>query len=84
MVMSAKCKILFPDRRYLEIVSRALKPEVDKLTTMRSKTSLEKKGNSLVLKIEARDTVALRAALNSYLRWINSIMNALKVLESLS
>jgi len=34
-----------------------------------------------VLKVEARDTVALRAALNAYLRWINSMVNVLEVLE---
>jgi tRNA threonylcarbamoyladenosine modification (KEOPS) complex Pcc1 subunit len=42
---------------------------------------LEKDDNFLVLKVEARDTVALRAALNAYLRWINSTLNVLEVLE---
>jgi len=42
---------------------------------------LAKEGSFLILKIEAKDTVALRAALNAYLRWINSILNVFKTLE---
>jgi tRNA threonylcarbamoyladenosine modification (KEOPS) complex Pcc1 subunit len=33
------------------------------------------------LKVEAKDTVALRATLNAFLRWINSVANVLEVLE---
>jgi tRNA threonylcarbamoyladenosine modification (KEOPS) complex Pcc1 subunit len=40
-----------------------------------------KEGEYLILKIEAKDTVALRAALNAYLRWINSILNVFQTLE---
>ena len=71
----------FPSEKRLEIVFKALKPEVDKPATMRSRAKLEKDDSFLVLKVEARDTVALRAALNAYLRWINSMMNVLEVLE---
>jgi tRNA threonylcarbamoyladenosine modification (KEOPS) complex Pcc1 subunit len=35
----------------------------------------------LVLRIEAKDTIALRATSNAYLRWISSIMNVLSALE---
>lgn len=77
-----RCKISFPDKRRLEIVFKALKPEVDKPTTMRSRASLEKEDAFLILTVEARDTVALRAALNAYLRWINSTANVLEVLEN--
>jgi len=84
MVMHARCgcKILFPDKRSLETVLEALKPEVKKPPTMRSRATLEKEGKFLVLKVEARDTVALRAALNAYLRWINSVTKVLEVLET--
>lgn len=71
----------FPSEKRLEIVFKALKPEVDKPATMRSRAKLEKDDNFLVLKVETRDTVALRAALNAYLRWINSTLNVLEVLE---
>jgi tRNA threonylcarbamoyladenosine modification (KEOPS) complex Pcc1 subunit len=47
---------------------------------MRSRAKLEKEDNFLVLKVEAGDAVALRAALNAYLRWISSTLNVLEVL----
>jgi len=78
---SAVVRLKFPSEKRLEIVFKALKPEVDKPATMRSRAKLEKDGAFLVLKVDARDTVALRAALNAYLRWINSMMNVLDVLK---
>jgi tRNA threonylcarbamoyladenosine modification (KEOPS) complex Pcc1 subunit len=71
----------FPSEKGLEIVFEALKPEVDKPATMRSRAKLDKEDNFLVLKVEAEDAVALRATLNAYLRWINSALNVLEVLE---
>jgi KEOPS complex subunit Pcc1 len=61
-------------------VYNALLPEVIKSVESRSTLHLEKDGTSLVLKIEASDTVALRSALNSYLRWIDSLNNVLSLL----
>jgi len=85
-VVKAKAilRLKFPSEKHLEIVFNALKPEVDKPATMRSKAVLEKEGTFLILKVEAKDTVALRAALNAYLRWINSTANVLEVLENIS
>jgi len=57
-----------------------LDPEIDS-PTARSRASLVKEGKYLTLKIEAKDTIALRAALNAYLRWINSILNEFQTLE---
>ena len=78
---SAIVRLKFPSEERLEIVFKALKPEVDKPATMRSRAKLEKDNNFLVLKVEAGDTVALRAALNAYLRWISSVISVLEVLE---
>lgn len=78
---TAVVRLKFPSERHLGIVFRALEPEAKKLTTMRSRVSLERDSAFLVLKVEARDTVALRAALNAYLRWINSMTNVLEVLK---
>jgi tRNA threonylcarbamoyladenosine modification (KEOPS) complex Pcc1 subunit len=81
--MKAKAIVLldFSSQKQLNIVLKALEPEVKKSITMRSKTTLKKDNALLILNVEARDTVALRAALNAYLRWINSIVNVLEVLE---
>jgi tRNA threonylcarbamoyladenosine modification (KEOPS) complex Pcc1 subunit len=81
MKATAVVRLKFPSEKRLGIVFKALEPEVDKPVTMRSRAKLEKEDNFLVLKVEAGDTVALRAALNAYLRWINSMMNVLEVLE---
>lgn len=83
MKANALMRLKFPSEKHLEIVFKALEPEVRKPPTMRSRAILEKEGKFLVLKIEARDTVALRAAVNAYLRWINSMANVLEVLETL-
>jgi KEOPS complex subunit Pcc1 len=81
MKATAVVRLKFSSEKRLEIVFEALEPEVDKPVTMRSRAKLEKDDSFLVLKVEARDAVALRAALNAYLRWINSTLNVLEVLE---
>jgi tRNA threonylcarbamoyladenosine modification (KEOPS) complex Pcc1 subunit len=82
MKAKAVVRLKFPSKKQLEIVFKALEPEVKKPITTRSRTTLEKDGALLVLNVEARDTVALRAALNAYLRWINSVLSVLEVLET--
>ncbi len=82
MRASAKIVCLFPRKENLEIVLRALRPEVEKPAAVRSIVSLAGKNGYLVLRVKAKDTVALRATLNAYLRWIGSVINVLDVLES--
>jgi tRNA threonylcarbamoyladenosine modification (KEOPS) complex Pcc1 subunit len=81
MKAKAVIRLKIPSKKHLETVFKALKPEVTKSLTARSSADLKKADTFLVLKIEARDTVALRSALNAYLRWINSMANVLEVLE---
>ena len=83
MKANALVRLKFPSERHLKIVFEALHPEVRKPLTMRSQAKLEKENTFLILKIEAKDTVALRAAVNAYLRWINSMTNILEVLENI-
>jgi tRNA threonylcarbamoyladenosine modification (KEOPS) complex Pcc1 subunit len=70
--------------KQLTTLLEALAPEVEKQVGRRVRAVLEGEGSFLVLKVEARDTVALRAALNAYLRWIGSAVNVLEVLERVS
>lgn len=81
MKRNAVVRMRFPSQRHLDTVFKALEPEAKTPPTDRSRATLEKEAVSLVLQIEARDTVALRAAANAYLRWIDSIMKILTVLE---
>lgn len=83
MKANAVLRLKFPSQRNLEIIFKALVPEVREPPTMRSRAFLEKEDSILILKVEASDTVALRATVNAYLRWIDSMRNVLRVLEKL-
>jgi len=84
MKAKAIVRLKFSSKESLQMVLKALEPEVKTPATTRSMTSLEKEGLFLVLMAEAKDTTALRATLNAYLRWIDSIIRALGVLQKLS
>lgn len=83
MKRNAVVRFRFPSEKHLEVVFRALEPEARKPPTKRSRATLEKENTFLVLKIEAKDTVALRAVANAYLRWINSMANVLEFLQNI-
>ena len=83
MKANALVRLKFPSEKQLEIVFKALEPEIKTPPTMRSQAFLEKENTFLILKIEAKDTVALRAAVNAYLRWINSMISVLEVVENI-
>jgi KEOPS complex subunit Pcc1 len=51
-----------------DLVRRVLAPESGR-EIPRTKASVLKDGDKTILKIEAEDTSALRAALNSFVRW---------------
>jgi KEOPS complex subunit Pcc1 len=81
MKATATVRLKLPSEKKLETILRSLQPEIESPTGTRSRASLAKEGDILLLKVEAKDTVALRAGLNAYLRWINSILNVFQVLE---
>ncbi len=68
----------------IETVKASLLPEVTKPGVSRARVSLTNEGTLLVLTVEADDSVALRSALNSYLRWIDSAMKVSETLDRLS
>lgn len=84
MKANAVIRLEIQSKECLEIVYLALAPEAAKPATTRSKAQLKIEDRLLVLAVEAKDTVALRAALNAYLRWALSVCNVLSVLDSLS
>lgn len=63
------------DDKLLQAIDIALQPESDSPSSDRSKTSISIEGNHLIIKTVASDTTALRASLNSYLRWVEGIQN---------
>jgi len=83
MKAQAIVRLSFPLEKHSKIVIRALKPEIRNTPARRSSVRIKGEGRSLTLKFEAKDTTALRASINSYLRWIALVNEACSVLESL-
>lgn len=82
MRATAILNLKMPSENHASLIVKSLKPEITYQHVARSMVGLEKNGFFLVLKVEARDTTALRASLNTYLRWVDSTLRVLKVLET--
>ena len=78
MKAQAVVRLNFSSDKQLQVVLQALKPETETSTTSRSKVQMIADGNTLVLDFMAKDTSALRAAMNSYLRLIGVAMDLKK------
>jgi len=57
-----------------DIVAKSLLPE-SKRNLPRTKVEIKNKKNKLILSITADDVSALRAGINSYLRWIKTAVD---------
>ena len=57
------------------IVEESLIPEAEHPISQRSNVEVEAKEGKLTISMEASDVTALRAAFNSYLRWVGAILN---------
>ncbi len=82
--MKAKTAVYldFPSEAHLKIVFKALEPETKVSLARRSRAQIKGEGKRLELIFEATDTPALRATVNSYLRWIALINDTCSVLKS--
>lgn len=56
--------------RHAEVVHGALSPELGEKIP-RTRISVTREGDEVIVSIEADDHNSLRAALNSYIRWMN-------------
>lgn len=65
-------------------ICAALLPETGVLPGGRSVASVECSDSSVRLMIGAEDTVAMRAAANSFLRWISAVEMSLDEIEGLT
>ena len=81
MKAQAVVNLNFSSEKQMRIVLQALKPETESTSMNRSKLFLTTEGRSLVLDFRAKDTSALRAAINSYLRLIGVAMSLQKLSE---
>jgi len=80
---SALISINLPSEKLLQTMLEALVPETKKPATSRANVSVEGEGKTLTIRIRARDTSALRATLNSYLRWVALVREMIEALTSL-
>jgi KEOPS complex subunit Pcc1 len=78
---STAVNLQFTDAKQIDILLSALSPEAMAPATRRSCVTLNRDGVCLRLTVEAEDTVALRATLNTYLRWINSALNVIEAIK---
>jgi tRNA threonylcarbamoyladenosine modification (KEOPS) complex Pcc1 subunit len=77
----AEIRLKLANQKQVQTLLDALSPEANAPVTRRANIKLQKDGLFLVLAVEAKDTVALRATLNAYLRWINSTVNVMQFVE---
>ncbi len=77
----ATVRLKFQSDKQLATLLNALKPETKALATRRANVKLDIDDLFLLLTVDAEDTVALRSTLNAYLRWINSTVNVIAIVE---
>ncbi len=82
MKANARIRIKFESKEQLDSVFMALEPETCSSVSDRSKVTIAKENNALSLVFEAKDTSALRAAVNSYLHWVRLTRNVLNSLQA--
>lgn len=81
MKVQVLVNIEIPSEKELQVVMQALEPETKLTSSSRSKVSLSSKGNKLILHLNAKDSSAMRAAVNSYLRLIDVAMKLQQLTE---
>ncbi len=77
----ATIRLKFSSEKQVSTILEALTPEANAPVTRRASVKLQKDGLFLVLTVEADDTVALRATLNAYLRWVTSTVNVIQAID---
>ena len=80
MKARASVRVNVESQEYLPSLLRAMIPELKKASN-RAKVKIDADQFAIILSVEAKDTTALRASLNTYLRWIDSSIKALEVVK---
>ena len=86
--MSGKAKavvrIRFRSEDEAKILLESLRPEAISSINLRSRVRLSRKCDELRMFFNAKDTTALRASLNSYLRWLHLLNNVYETVKSMA
>jgi len=75
-------ELSFKDETTTNLVFNALLLESDYNPNERAQANLEIKDKNILLTINAKDTASARAAVNSFLKWINLSMEVISLAES--
>lgn len=75
----ASIELPFSSSREAKVIHDSLKPEELLPKTTRTEVDIKRGKNILYLEINAKDTAALRAAINSFLRWAIVARDMIKV-----
>ncbi|MBU0762703.1 MAG: hypothetical protein KKD39_06725 [Candidatus Altiarchaeota archaeon] len=62
------------DPRKADAVLKSIKPEIEEDIHTRSSIDLKYESGKLILEINAKDLTAMRAAANTYIRWLDMCM----------
>ncbi len=74
---------LYMDGEEAEVIVRSVSPEALDVPSRRVKVYLERVPEGVMLRVESRDLTALRAALNSFLRFIDASLSSVRVISRL-
>ena len=79
----AKSEIIieFESEEFAKTIFTSIKPEEADIPSKRTNITLSLNGRKIYLLINAKDTTALRAAMNSYLRLIKVAQNILETVK---
>jgi len=77
----AEIAIELSSKRHAVAIYKALKPETKHSIGPRSKVAIRQRGKDLRITVSAKDLRALRAALNSYLRWVSGSADLIRVVD---
>jgi len=80
----ADLSIRVGSRRLAEAIASSLSPEVNHPAGSKARVSVRVKQRNLELTFLARDSTALRATMNSYLRMVAACLKVTDALESIS
>ena len=77
--VKAEFEMEFKNHWEAEVILKSLQPEIATAPSQRSYTRFNLVNNKLKMDIDAADVTSLRAAVNSYLRWIRLSHDVIKL-----
>jgi tRNA threonylcarbamoyladenosine modification (KEOPS) complex Pcc1 subunit len=73
--------LLRASRDRVKILIDSLRPEAETPASIRSDVTIEPLRGGVLIRISSDDSVGLRAAVNSYLRWAQGVIDVLEKLQ---